>query len=634
MKAFLTVFLILIYGTLTAFADDNLSADSCAVADDEVAVTKSVKSNTDCPSAEVSTTDNDTQLTEVTASEEAEKASEEAEKALETASETEAPKLALKTLDELMAQPKEGESQAGKYQFFKSVKVEKPYKFIDDQTFVGIPLFVAGLLIKSEKTFFRQNHSDPDPLRDKDRLVTHFKSGVDDYLQFAPIVAATGLKLAGVDGRSDWGRYLASSLMSYGIMAAFVNGIKYTVKEMRPDGSTANSFPSGHTATVFVGATILHKEYGLTHSPWYSIAGYAVATATGVMRVLNNRHWVSDVLAGAGIGIFSTELAYGLCDLIFKGKGLRRTDIIDEKSIINNPSFFSINMGVGLGNRNLVFDYTDYDFDEHDNPYTYDTRLPFRFKASTYVGVEGAFFFNKYIGVGGKLGISSTPVDGFGDLADQVYKSFEIVSNPQYWTSDNFMRPDETNPQKTPIDTKKSLITIESDHITEFTATAGIYLNFPLSRHFAIGTKVLVGRSIINDLDLDLNVSGNKLVRDDPSSKYTFRMADEFHKKWDLLNITGNNTMTYGTGVSFTYAYRSNFSWRFFVDYNYSHKTYRLTVDKYSYLKEMMSEMYSSNDPEYVAYRNFVESYASPIKSSMKKHMNIFTIGGAFCVSF
>ena len=189
----------------------------------------------------------------------------------------------------------------------------KPYKFIDDLTFVGVPLFVAGIIAKSEKKSFRQNTKD-----NKHTLITDFKTGIDDYSQFFGPVMTTGLKIAGVEGRSDWGRYLASTAMSYAIMGGFVNGIKYTAKEMRPDGSTANSWPSGHTATAFVGATILHKEYGMTRSPWYSVAGYGVATATGVMRVLNNRHWVSDVLSGAGIGIMSTELAYAFSDLILE----------------------------------------------------------------------------------------------------------------------------------------------------------------------------------------------------------------------------------------------------------------------------------------------------------------------------
>ena len=111
-------------------------------------------------------------------------------------------------------------------------------------------------------------------------------------------------------------------------MAGLVNGIKYTAKEMRPDGSTRNAWPSGHTATAFLAATILHKEYGMTRSPWFSVGAYTLATATGVMRVLNNRHWISDVLSGAGIGILSVELGYGMCDLLFKGRGVLHNDIV------------------------------------------------------------------------------------------------------------------------------------------------------------------------------------------------------------------------------------------------------------------------------------------------------------------
>ena len=93
------------------------------------------------------------------------------------------------------------------------------------------------------------------------------------------------------------------------LMAGFVNSIKYTVKEKRPDNTSNNSFPSGHTATAFMCATILHKEYG-NKSPWYSIGGYTLAGLTGVTRQLNNRHWIGDILAGAGIGILSADLGY------------------------------------------------------------------------------------------------------------------------------------------------------------------------------------------------------------------------------------------------------------------------------------------------------------------------------------
>ena len=149
----------------------------------------------------------------------------------------------------------------------------KPYKFMDDMTFVGVPLFLAGWAIKGDKAMFRVNQKAEQGGKRNTQLLTDFKTGIDDYTQYFGPAMVVGLKLGGVEGRSDWGRLLSSAAMSYGIMALFVNGIKYTAKEMRPDGSTANSWPSGHTATSCVGATLLHKEYGLTRSPWYSVAG-------------------------------------------------------------------------------------------------------------------------------------------------------------------------------------------------------------------------------------------------------------------------------------------------------------------------------------------------------------------------
>lgn len=85
----------------------------------------------------------------------------------------------------------------------------------------------------------------------------------------------------------------------------------------RPDGSSRNSFPSGHTATAFVGAELLRREYWEV-SPWIGVAGYAVAAGTGFFRMYNNRHWLTDVLSGAGIGILSVEAAYWLYPTISK----------------------------------------------------------------------------------------------------------------------------------------------------------------------------------------------------------------------------------------------------------------------------------------------------------------------------
>ena len=114
-------------------------------------------------------------------------------------------------------------------------------------------------------------------------------------------------------------RMLVSDAFSIASMTILVNGVKYSVGRLRPDATSNNSFPSGHTATAFMTATMLHKEYE-GRSPWFSIGGYSLAALTGVSRVLNNRHWVTDVVAGAAIGIGSVHLGYFITDKIFKDK--------------------------------------------------------------------------------------------------------------------------------------------------------------------------------------------------------------------------------------------------------------------------------------------------------------------------
>lgn len=142
----------------------------------------------------------------------------------------------------------------------------------------------------------------------------------DDITQYIPAVLTLGLKVSGYQGRSTWGGMLVSDVFSVGIMAASVKGIKYVVNRTRPYGGD-HSFPSGHTATSFMTATMLYKEYGW-RSPWFSIGGYTLAAVTGVSRIMNNAHWMSDVVVGAAIGIGSVHLGYYLTDLIFKEKNI------------------------------------------------------------------------------------------------------------------------------------------------------------------------------------------------------------------------------------------------------------------------------------------------------------------------
>ncbi len=503
-----------------------------------------------------------------------------------------------------------------------STTTVRPYKFMDDLSFIGVPIFAAGIIAKSEKASFRQNTEDKDHANT--RLLTNFHTEIDNYTQYVPALLAAGLNFSGVEGRSDTWRFLASTAMSYAIMAGFVNSIKYTAQEMRPDGSTANSWPSGHTATAFVSATILHKEYGLTRSPIYSVAGYAMATATGIMRVLNNRHWVSDVLSGAGIGIMSTELAYGLSDIIFKGKHLKRNDLDNTANIIENPSFFSVSMGIGLGSRDLTFSGRELDLmqiNEDGTETSGDVEL--KFGAATVVGVEGAYFFNKYIGVGGRLKVRSTPIKGWSDMTsrqrERIASTYEAYANSEpkidWWIPTHDL-------------------TIESDHITEFSANAGVYFNLPLSSRFALGSKLLIGRSIIQDLDVDAHFAGNRLIPTYNQQKEPVAVKGEAYDiTWDYMTVSGNNTTTFGTGLSLTYAYKSNFSWKVFVDYDFTRKRYNMDLNEGEYLRVAFPEDYQSMC-DYFDGSNYINNNGSNLRSTIKKTMNNFVIGGAFCVSF
>jgi membrane-associated phospholipid phosphatase len=536
----------------------------------------------------------------------------------------------------------------------------KPYKFMGDLTFVGIPLFVAGWAIKGDKAMFRVNQKTEQGGKENTQLLTDFKTSIDDYTQFFGPAMVVGLKLGGYEGRSDWPRLLASAGMSYAIMAGFVNGIKYTAKEMRPDGSTANSWPSGHTATAFVGATLLHKEYGLTRSPWWSVAGYGVATATGVMRVLNNRHWISDIMSGAGIGIMSTELGYALCDLMFRGKGLLRNDLVLDSQ---NPSFFSISMGVGLGHKDLEFVDAEGD------------KTGLKFRAATVVDAEGAYFFNKYVGVGGRLRVRAQSVKDFSDFASIVseedyyawqglqpfyedrfpadYTGTPDENELTYFSKLGYQMPESNWEANAPVTNSYGIV--RSDHITEFTGSVGVYFNLPLGSHFSLGTKALIGRSITQELDIDGHAEGNKkdisytMTLDnkhkdafgDPimsldELQYPNNTGEKWTDDWEYLTVGAKSSTSFGTGLSLTYRYKSNFSWRIFCDYDYTRKDFTAKYDPYHFVQKGLTS--GAGQLLDTALAASMGDYADGIgvearEYKTRKHMNYVTLGLSFLVN-
>ena len=155
---------------------------------------------------------------------------------------------------------------------------------IKDIAISSLPLITTGLIITNYKNEYRDLRYN---------LTPNFKNNTDNYLQYSPLAVMLGLKTLGVDSRSNWSSMLVSDALSVAIMSSAINLIKYTVSIKRPDGSGNNSFPSGHTATAFMAATMLNKEYG-HKSPFISIGAYSVAAATGIMRILNCLLYTSD----------------------------------------------------------------------------------------------------------------------------------------------------------------------------------------------------------------------------------------------------------------------------------------------------------------------------------------------------
>lgn len=138
-----------------------------------------------------------------------------------------------------------------------------------------------------------------------------FETSAEDFLMFVPVITMYTADLLKVESKNDaftQTKYLGVALVANNLITF---GLKNITKEERPNGEDELSFPSGHTSNAFVMATVLFHEFR-DSSPLLAYSGFLMAATTGTFRVLNNDHWVSDVLVGAGIGIIVTDLVYRL----------------------------------------------------------------------------------------------------------------------------------------------------------------------------------------------------------------------------------------------------------------------------------------------------------------------------------
>lgn len=197
------------------------------------------------------------------------------------------------------------------------------------------------------------------PMKDLDKSVqkgmmnlrgNHHRIELDEYLRYVPTaITATFIitdffsdsPSSGINGLIN---PILSTVTSTATMYVLTQGLKYTVKRKRPDGSDYHSFPSGHAASVFLSAESVRMSYG----KWWGLAAYSAATATAVLRLYNNRHWLGDVIAGAGIGILSARIGDWLVPFERKILGLDKKKDKQPTSMVVLPTYDAYSNSYGI----------------------------------------------------------------------------------------------------------------------------------------------------------------------------------------------------------------------------------------------------------------------------------------------
>jgi membrane-associated phospholipid phosphatase len=188
---------------------------------------------------------------------------------------------------------------AGKAQNKDSISSIQPKAKISFKQFIApVALITAGTLMantaindnlqKNANRFFGED----------------FSSQADNVLVFVPIAQIYLGKSLGFKPKNDFYHQTINIAVANVLSFSIAEVLKRMVKEERPNQSDNLSFPSGHTTLAFTNASLLFYEFKDSNM-WYASSGFLFATATGILRIANNKHYTSDVLAGAGIGLAS-----------------------------------------------------------------------------------------------------------------------------------------------------------------------------------------------------------------------------------------------------------------------------------------------------------------------------------------
>jgi len=149
-----------------------------------------------------------------------------------------------------------------------------------------------------------------------DRIMTHMKNyypnfhtNAADYLMWVPSASIYTMDAFHVKTQHNFKEHLILDVSSVLVTGGLGFGMREISKHISVYNTHNTKFPSGHAANVFRGAEIVHQELKYSH-PVLSYTGYVVATGVGLLRIYTKDHLLSEVVAGAGLGILSTKLTY------------------------------------------------------------------------------------------------------------------------------------------------------------------------------------------------------------------------------------------------------------------------------------------------------------------------------------
>ncbi len=170
-------------------------------------------------------------------------------------------------------------------------------------------------------------------------------TSIDDILQHSPIAMIYIADLALGSDKKKVGRHTRHLITTQALTLGTMLLAKEITNTPRPNGAS-HAFPSGHTAYTFASAGVMYQSFK-DDNLLLAYSGYLPAITVGAYRMIKDKHWISDVLVGAGMGILFSHLTYHF-DIWHS-----RTDKHGKKDFMSDHTSVNVSFGTAPGGVGL-----------------------------------------------------------------------------------------------------------------------------------------------------------------------------------------------------------------------------------------------------------------------------------------